>query len=202
MRYGRIEWHVFAALVALVGMVSPSHAQIPLGDPLETLVLPAQPPAQPVATDYVLEGENAFKTGRYGDALRHWQHALVDSPASGGLHLLVGQALFALGRFDEELAATRRGFELLPNDKWGEVVRNYTELYRGNQDYTDQLRSLEKERKAHDSPGVRFLLGYHYGYLGYSKEAVRELDVALELDPANELARKLRTVFAAKLPAK
>ena len=87
----------------------------------------------------------------------------------------------------------------LPQNKWGEVIKNYSELYRGNQDYTDQLRVLEKRRRASDSPLLRFLLGYHYGYLGYNKEAVRELDKGLEMAPQDELARKLRAEFVAKL---
>ena len=81
---------------------------------------------------------------------------------------------------------------LLPASKWGEVIKNYSELYRDNQEYTDQLRVLEKRRRANDSPMLRFLLGYHYGYLGYPKEAVRELDKALEMASKDELARKLR----------
>ena len=55
---------------------------------------------------------------------------------------------------------------------------------------------LEKRRRVSDAPELRFLLGYHYGYLGYPKEAVRELDKALEMAPQDELARKLRAQFA------
>jgi hypothetical protein len=53
--------------------------------------------------------------------------------------------------------------------------------------------------KTDDSPGKRFLLGFHYGYLGYPKEAVRELDKAVELNPKDKLAAELRNVMAAKL---
>jgi tetratricopeptide (TPR) repeat protein len=94
---------------------------------------------------------------------------------------------------------TQRAIERLPASKWGEVIKNYSELYHDNQEYTDQLRVLEKRRRANDSPMLRFLLGYHYGYLGYPKEAVRELDKALEMAPEDELARKLRAEFATKL---
>ena len=54
--------------------------------------------------------------------------------------------------------------EMLPQDKWGVVVSNYSETDRGNQDYTDQLRALETAAKKQDSPALRFLLGYHYGF--------------------------------------
>ena len=148
---------------------------------------------------FVEQGENDFKTANYVSAIRNWQHALVDSPDNGGALLLLGQAFFAVGRFDDEFLVTQRALERLPPNKWGEVIRNYSELYRGNQDYTDQLRVLEKRRRSSDSPILRFLLGYHYGYLGYPKEAVRELDKCLEMAPQDELARKLRAEFAAKL---
>ena len=169
---------------------------------------PTPPPVPPTPPDgtvetaeptFVEQGESEFKAANYAAAIRNWQHALVDSPDNGGVLLLLGQAFFAVGRFDDEFLATQRAMQRLPANKWGEVIKNYSELYRGNQDYTDQLRVLEKRRRAEDSPTLRFLLGYHYGYLGYPKEAVRELDKALEMGPQDELARKLRAEFATKL---
>ena len=50
-------------------------------------------------------------------------------------------------------------------------------------------------------PALRFLLGYHYGFLGYPKQAVRELVKTLELAPSDAIAKNLRRVLAAKLPA-
>jgi tetratricopeptide (TPR) repeat protein len=162
---------------------------------------PPTPPEGAIETtppSFVEQGEQDFKAANYASAIRNWQHALVDSPDDGGVLLLLGQALFAQGRFDEEFLVTQRAMQKLPQNKWGEVIKNYSELYRGNQDYTDQLRVLERRRRASDSPILRFLLGYHYGYLGYSKEALRELDKGLEMAPQDDLARKLRTEFASK----
>ena len=60
---------------------------------------------------------------------------------------------------------------------------------------------LEKARKDKpDSPALRFLLGWHYGYLGYPVQAVKELDKAVELAPQDEVTKKLRDVMVAKLP--
>ncbi len=55
-----------------------------------------------------------------------------------------------------------------------------------------------------DDPALRFLLGYHYGYLGYTKQAVQELDKALDLEPRALGSQKLRDLFArqAGLPAR
>ncbi|HXT57420.1 MAG TPA: hypothetical protein VN699_02245, partial [Pirellulales bacterium] len=41
-------------------------------------------------------------------------------------------------------------------------------------------------------------LGYHYGYLGFPREAVRELDKAIKLNPQDQLAAKLKSIMAAK----
>jgi hypothetical protein len=41
-------------------------------------------------------------------------------------------------------------------------------------------------------------LGFHYGYLGYPKESIRELDKALALNPKDQMAEQLKEVMAAK----
>ncbi len=88
--------------------------------------------------------------------------------------MLLAQALFALGQYDEAAGATQAAMQMLPEDKWGVVVTNYSQLYGNVQDYTDQLKALEKARDAKpDNPALRFLLGFHFGYLNYP-EARRE----------------------------
>jgi Tfp pilus assembly protein PilF len=167
--------------------------------------VPPSPPPPPseaanlAAVDFVAQGEAAFKAGNYEAAVRAWRHALVDDPQNGVLVLMLAQALFATGKYDEAAGAVQFAMQLLPEDKWGVVVSNYAELYRGNQDYTNQLRALEAARDKSDSPAARFLLGYHYGYLGYPKQAIRELDKALELAPQDEMAKKLHALLSAKL---
>ena len=77
---------------------------------------------------------------------------------------------------------------------------HYKELYPNIQNYTDQIRAAEKLRDANpELPAVHLLLGYHFGYLGYPKEAVKELKKTLELAPKDEIARKLDDVFSARL---
>ena len=61
------------------------------------------------------------------------------------------------------------------------------------------LRALETASEKSESPVLQFLLGYHYGYLGYPKEAVRELDKGLKLMPQDAIAQELRSVFNTQL---
>ena len=114
--------------------------------------------------------------------------------------LLLGQALFATGQYDEAAGATQAALSMLPEDKWGTVVTHYKELYPNIGDYTTQFRALEKARDAKpDVPALHFLLGYHFGYLNYPKQAVRELDKVLAVAPEDKIAKKLRDEFCAKL---
>ena len=82
--------------------------------------------------------------------------------------------------------------QMLPPDKWGGVVEHYRELYPHIGDYTKQLRALETARdKSADKPALRFLLSYHYGFLGYPKEGLKQLDKCGELAPEDAVAQKL-----------
>ena len=116
--------------------------------------------------------------------------------------MLFGQALFATGKYNEAVRATEMAMNMLPVDKWGGAVEHYTQLYGNIQDYTNQLKACEKARDAKpDDPAIRFLLGFHFGYLGYPKQAVRELNKAIEIQPGDPAARKLHDLFAVKIDA-
>jgi hypothetical protein len=62
------------------------------------------------------------------------------------------------------------------------------------------LKALESARNANpDSAGLRFLLGYHYGFLGYPQQAVKELDRGIQLQPQDPFIALLRNDMAAKI---
>ena len=150
--------------------------------------------------DFGAAGEAEFKAGNYEKSVKMWKHAILDEPKNGVLVMMLAQGLFASGKFDEAAGATQQGMLLLKEEDWGVVVSNYRELYSKVGDYTTQLRLLEKARKDKpEDPGLRFILGFHYGYLGFPTEAVRELDKAATLAPQDELASRLKQVVEAKL---
>ena len=80
---------------------------------------------QATAENFTEQGEINFKAAKYQEALRDWQHALVDDPKNGGMMLLVAQTLFALGKYDEAAGATQAAMQMLPEDKWGVIGTNY-----------------------------------------------------------------------------
>jgi hypothetical protein len=173
-------------------------ADAPIG-PKVLKVGPAkvEPGAEAAAGNFAREGEDAFKARDYKSAVRSWRHALLDDPNNATLVMLLAQGLFAAGEYDESAGAAQAAMRMLPQDKWGVVVGNYTELYSNTQDYVDQLKTLEKAVKDDPKdPARRFLVGFHYGYLGYPADAVRELDKLVEMNPKDELGRKLRDLMA------
>jgi tetratricopeptide (TPR) repeat protein len=166
----------------------------------------ATAPPMPAPTnsgiDYVTQGENNFRAGRYSDALNDFRHALIDEPSNAGAVMLLAQTLFQTGEFTPAAGATEMAMGVLPEDQWGAVVQNYKQLYGNYQDYTDQIKALERARDQNaNDPALRFLLGFHFGYLGYPKQAVRELNQAVELEPRDPAARRLHDLFAQKIGA-
>jgi tetratricopeptide (TPR) repeat protein len=147
------------------------------------------------------QGEASFKSGDYKGALYAWRHAIIDDPQNPVMLMMLAQAMFANGNFEEAAGATQAAMQMLPKDKWGVVISNHKELYGNVQDYTDQLRALEKAIKDKpDNPALRFLAGFHYAYLGFPKEAVDQLDKVIKLQPRDEAAKQLRDAMQEKLP--
>jgi tetratricopeptide (TPR) repeat protein len=166
--------------------------------PIDTSVPTPDPSVAAASGDFATQAEADFQAGNYDSAVRNWQHALVDDPNNATLVMLMSQGLFATGKYDEAAGALQAALQGVPQDKWNTVVGNYRELYGNVEDYTKQLRALETASEKTESPAMQFLLGYHYGYLGFPKEAVRELDKGLKLAPEDMLARQLRDQFAPK----
>ena len=172
----------------------------PVVDPTIAQATPADGEQPAESTNaFALQGEQDFKAGDYEAATHAWRHAIVDEPENGVLMLLFSQSLFATGSFDEAAGTVQQGLQMLPEKEWGVVVANYKELYSKVGDYTKQLRALEaKVKDSPEDPSLRFLLGYHYGYLGYPTHAVKQLDKAVGLAPEDQVAVKLRDLMFAK----
>lgn len=157
----------------------------------------------PTAEQFAQIGETAFKTRDYKGAVRAWRHGLVDDPDNSILVMMLSQALFATEQFSESAGAVQAAMQALPEEKWDVVIKNFRELYGKGEDYTTQLRALEKAaREKPEEPSLRFLLGYHYGFLGYPTEAVKQLEKCVSLAPRDEVAQRVLKLFDAKLPKK
>jgi tetratricopeptide (TPR) repeat protein len=166
--------------------------------PVATTTDPAAAGRQP--QNYAAQGEEAFKAENYEGAIQALRHAIVDDPSNGGPVLLLGQALFATGQYEQAAGAIQEGLRLVNPDQWGAIVGNYASLYNTNDVFTRQVRALESAiAKNPGSPALRFLSGYEYGFLGYPKEAVAELDQVLKAAPQDQATKKLRDFFAPRI---
>jgi len=150
--------------------------------------------------EFAERGEAAFKSADYEGAVYALRHAVVDDPQNPMLVLQLGQALFATGKFQESAGATQAAMHSLPKEEWGSVVSRYQELYGNKQDYTRQLRDLEKAVNSKpDDPALRFLAGYHYGYLGFLKQSIEQLDRGVQIESRDEMAKQLGEEMKSKL---
>jgi tetratricopeptide (TPR) repeat protein len=152
--------------------------------------------------DKVLKGEMAFRCGDYLGAIEDWNNALAGGEGNPVLVMLLGQAYFAAGNYRESAAATQTAMLELPQDRWGIVVGNRSELYGDSSWYNLQLQQLKNAVNENPKdPAQRFLLAYHYAYLGYPQPAVAQLDKVVELEPRDEISAQLRNAVATRLPA-
>ena len=81
------------------------------------------------------------------------------------------------------------------------VRKHYRDFYSDPREYTRQLRVLEKAiGNKPENPALRFLSGYHYGYLGFVKQSIEQLDKAgSDRVAAIEIMRQLREEMTNKL---
>jgi hypothetical protein len=179
------------------------YANVVTSAPVTAVTTTAEVPASTASASnsFAQQGEAAFKSGDYSAAAYAFQHAVVDNSQNPVLILMHAQALFASGKFQEAAGATQAAMTQLPKDQWGVVVSNYREFYGKIGDYTTQLRALEAAAKDKpNDPAIRFLLGYHYGYLGYPQQAVDQLKQATSLAPDDTISKQLRDEMQSKLP--
>lgn len=170
--------------------------------PPEADAMPADETKEPDVDglDYAAIGEREFFAGEYARAVKSFRHAMVEDPGNGACALLLAQGLFQTGAFEEAAGATQLATQLLPEEKWGVVGDHRRELYGSNEDYVKQLRVLEDAiRDKRDAPALRFLLGWHYGFNGYPKEAVDQLNKVVALAPKDEIAVQVRDVMQKKM---
>lgn len=186
-------------------------APAPRPNPPETK--PAPPPPAPMpnigsgsasvetARQFSERGEKEFRANNFKAAAYQWKHALLDDPQNGMLTMLLAQALFAAGQYEDAATVTQHGMRLLPRDQWGIVITNRKELYREPVDYLNQLHTLDRLLKAKSGDAtLRFLAGFHYACLGYPKAALEHLDKALAAGAQDPLVQNLRDEMQAKLP--
>ncbi len=143
----------------------------------------------------------AFRAQEYGQALAELNRVLDQQPDLGDAALLRVQALFALGDYEQAAIELRRALAALPEEAWGQVVHNYRLVYANGGVFSHQLRALEAhlDENPLDSR-ARLLLAYQYGYLGYPRQAVGELQQVVAGD-RDRLVERLQIQLESRIVA-
>lgn len=101
---------------------------------------------------------------------------------SGESQLIRSAALLALADYEGASTALHRALARTPERDWQTAARALTDDLAGASEYTRLVRQLEGFVDENpNEPAPRFLLGYHYAMRGYAREAVIQLEHALEL---------------------
>lgn len=142
----------------------------------------------------------ALKAGKPEAALAALEPIAADAAQRPWAELLRSHALFFMGRFEEAAVALRPAVAALPWEQQQRVLQGFEQDYPSGKAYTDRLRQLEQAIAAKPrDPQLRFLLGYHYGYLGFLPEGVTEFSQVLQLTPDDAEAAQLQRQWTQQL---
>jgi hypothetical protein len=162
----------------------------------ETAAMAAQPAATvPEAAEaagnsdwgkeFIVSAKEAFRQGEYADALRLASHAAVEMPRDAKPHVLMSQALFALGDYQGANLEAHAVLSLGSAPDWPTLY-----AYYGNvETYTKQLDKLaDYIRKNPDASDARFVLGFQDLVLGHKDAALTQFEKVIAKVPQDKLA--------------
>lgn len=137
-----------------------------------------RPPASSSPTRTVSEslalGDQAFREGRYNDAVLAYAKAVESWPNEGVLHLVFSDALFAAGEYHFAACALRRALELEPQLVVS-VVDKHT-FYGDARELDRHLAQLERFLETHfGDDDARLLLAANYLFAGRAAQAAEFL---------------------------
>lgn len=116
---------------------------------------------QGAASHHLALGDEAFRGGRYGDAVHEYARAVELQPDQGVLHLILSDALFATGDYHYSAYALRRALELDPT-LVDSVVDKHS-FYSDPTEFDRQLELLERYLGDHFlDEDARILLAANY----------------------------------------
>jgi len=166
--------------------------QVPVQpDSDETAADPSTQAPPEVARDFE-KARAAFKGGDYATALQAIDEAIKGLPGDATLHEFRALVLFAQGKYKDAAAGIYAVLSVGPGMNWDTM----SGLYPSVDVYQKQLRALEAYQREHpEASYAHFLLAYHYLVMGYTDEAVKQLEVFSKLVPSDKLAPDLVKAF-------
>ena len=133
--------------------------------------------------DQIERGRLLLRLGKHAEALASFDAALALRKDDAQAQRLRGEALFRLGRFEEVVAAFDRYLEA---GKPLEVVYRGRGLARAELgQYPAAIEDFTKALELHPTSAVQAYRGWTYLVVDAPKLALRDFELAIELDPAN-----------------
>lgn len=141
-------------------------------------------------------GLDKFKSGDYRAALTDFDKALKMLPGDAVVHETRCLALFAVADYSKAASGLNSYLAVAPGMDWTTM----SGLYGNVDDYTTQLRTLERYTDANPSDASsHFVLAYHYLVTGSKEAAIKALDVVVNNQPKDVTAKRMLEALA---PAK
>ena len=137
---------------------------------------------------YLLEGQTAFRAGRYEEAVAAFSQAVAAAPDSVSARIDLGSALGQVGEIEKALAEYDKALELAPENPTALFNAGLLRAQQGELDVAlEHLRSAS--RVAPKDMTIRLRLADVLRVAGDLENALAEYQAAAELDPAEEKAR-------------
>jgi tetratricopeptide (TPR) repeat protein len=133
-----------------------------------------------------------FKGGDYATALEAIDEAIRGLPGDATLHEFRALVLFAQEKYKDAAKGIYAVLSVGPGMNW----ETLSGLYPNGDVYEKQLRALEAYQREHpEASYAHFLLAYHYLAMGYTDQAVKQLEQFSKLAPNDKLAPDLVKAF-------
>jgi tetratricopeptide (TPR) repeat protein len=133
-------------------------------------------------------GLDKFKSADYRGALSDFDKALKMLPGDAVVHETRCLALFAVADYSKAAAGLNSYLAVAPGMDWTTM----SGLYGNVEDYTTQLRTLERYTVANPSdPSSHFVLAYHYLVTGSKEAATEALEVVVNNQPKDVTAKRM-----------
>ncbi|MCE3016924.1 MAG: hypothetical protein LW870_13780 [Pirellula sp.] len=139
------------------------------------------------------QGLAKFRSGQYISALTDFNTSIKELPGDPVVHEVRSLALFAIGDYTKAAAGLNSLLSSAPGMDWTTM----SGLYGEPEDYTTQLRKLEKFCKQNpNDAGAYFVLAYHCLVTGQKDAAVNALKVVVKNQPKDVTAMRMLEAMA------
>lgn len=135
-------------------------------------------------------GDQAFREGRFSDAVHHYAKAIEFAPERGVLHLILSDALFATGDYHYAAYALRRALELDPTLVDSGLDKHA--FYGDPTEFDRQLELLERYLADHFlDDDARLLLATNYLFAKRPSQALELLESPFSVDVRGSTAGRI-----------